>query len=228
MAALCPNCNHPAVEGAVYCIECGAKLRNLCPACNTLNPFGSKFCYGCGSSLSSESAGRGAQGPPRVDVPALPSACPRCGSVNEPGSAYCFSCGLPLDERTAPAPSFAAGVPAGFWIRVLALVIDGVILGVVGIVVTLVTLGILEIILGAVYYTVAVSAWSTTIGKRLLGLYVLRPDGSKVGPGRAFARYWAYAASTFLLFVGYLMVAFREDKRALHDLMCNTVVVRRK
>ena len=69
--------------------------------------------------------------------------------------------------------------------------------------------------------------WATTIGKRAVGLYVLRPDGSKLGPGRAFARYWAPILSALILFIGFLMVAFREDKRALHDLICDTVVVKR-
>jgi len=80
---------------------------------------------------------------------------------------------------------------------------------------------------GITYYTVGVSVWATTIGKRAVGLYVLRPDGSKLGPGRAFARYWAPILSALILFIGFLMVAFREDKRALHDLICDTVVVKR-
>jgi uncharacterized RDD family membrane protein YckC len=124
---------------------------------------------------------------------------------------------------------FPAGRPAGFWIRVAAAIIDAIVLSVIGAVLNLAPLGeVLEIIVSALYYTVGVSIWSTTPGKRAVGIYVLRPDGSKVGPGRAFARWLAYIPSTVLLLGGYLMVAFRRDKRALHDLICDTVVVRRQ
>ena len=83
------------------------------------------------------------------------------------------------------------------------------------------------ILLGVLYVTVGVAVWSTTGGKRVLGLYVLRPDGSKVGVGRAFARYFAHTLSAMVLFTGHLLIAIRKDKRGLHDLICDTVVVKR-
>jgi uncharacterized RDD family membrane protein YckC len=82
------------------------------------------------------------------------------------------------------------------------------------------------LLLGGAYSTVMVAAWRTTITKRLLGLYVVRTDGSRIGLGRAFARYLAYFASILPLFAGFLLVALRRDKRALHDLICDTRVVR--
>ena len=78
------------------------------------------------------------------------------------------------------------------------------------------------------YYTIGVSVYSTTVGKRVLGLYVLRPDGSKLGPGRALARYFATILSGLVLFIGYLMIAFSDNKRGLHDEICDTVVVRNR
>ena len=83
------------------------------------------------------------------------------------------------------------------------------------------------LILGALYYTVGVAVWSTTVGKRALGLYVLRPDGAKAGFGRALARYFAGILSMLLVGIGYLMIGFRSDKRGLHDLICDTVVARK-
>ena len=88
-------------------------------------------------------------------------------------------------------------------------------------------LTLVTLILQLVYFTVAISGWSTTIGKYLMGLYVVRPDGSKIGPGRALARYFAYMLSALLLFIGFIMIGLRQDKRGLHDLICDTVVVRR-
>lgn len=38
-------------------------------------------------------------------------------------------------------------------------------------------------------------------------------------------RYFATFVSTLTLMIGYLMAAFTERKQALHDLMCDTVVV---
>ncbi len=85
---------------------------------------------------------------------------------------------------------------------------------------------LLLLFLTALYYTIGVSVWSTTVGKRIFGLRVLRPDGGKAGAGRALARYFAGVVSFLVLGMGYLIIAFRSDKRGLHDLICDTVVLR--
>ena len=59
--------------------------------------------------------------------------------------------------------------------------------------------------------------------KRLLGLFVLRPNGSRVGLGRRFFR---SMVSTLTFGIGHSMIIFRQDKRGLHDLFADTVVVR--
>ena len=56
---------------------------------------------------------------------------------------------------------------------------------------------------------------------------MVRNDGSKVGIGRAFARYLCYTISFLILGIGFLMILFRPDKRGLHDLICDTKVVYR-
>lgn len=125
--------------------------------------------------------------------------------------------------------------PAGFQIRFIAYLIDAVLLGIATSFLHLIAgeptevsfEGMLDLILNLLYFTVAISVWSATIGKHLLGLCVLRPDGSRVGPGRALARYFAHLLSALLLFVGFIMIGLRQDKRGLHDLICDTVVVRR-
>lgn len=86
---------------------------------------------------------------------------------------------------------------------------------------------LLGFVVGALYYTLTLPVWAATVGTRLLGVRVLRPDGSKVGPGRALARYFAGILSMLIFGVGYLMIALRSDKRGLHDLICDTVVVPR-
>lgn len=171
--------------------------------------------------------------------------CPRCNRISEPGSLFCFSCGLPLDEEWETATQRAvpyAGQPAGFWIRFGAWVIDGIILVAVQMGMIAIWPGFGEyfsvggglhwvdavmFILGVLYYTVGVAVWATTVGKRCLGLYVLRPDGGKVGFGRAMTRYFAGMLSLLLFGIGYIMVGLRSDKRGLHDLICDTAVVRK-
>ena len=169
--------------------------------------------------------------------------CPRCRTVNQDGSIFCFNCGLPLDDTAPadrPAPRYT-GIPAGFWIRFAAAMIDATILAAAQLTLIAIWVGLPEYIesdslihwvdvplvfMTAVYYTIGVSVWATTVGKRVFGLRVLRPDGSKVGPGRALGRYFAGGISFLILGVGYLMIAFRSDKRGLHDVICDTIVLR--
>ncbi len=173
-------------------------------------------------------------------------ACPRCRTVNQTGSLFCFNCGLPLDDVEADAPRTLPPLytsrPAGFWIRLAAWTIDAAILLVGQITLIAAWPGIPEyfesaayfhwidallITLTALYYTVGVSAWSTTVGKRTFGMYVLRPDGAKVAPLRALARYFTSVISFLILGVGYLVIAFHSQKRGMHDVICGTVVVRK-
>lgn len=172
-------------------------------------------------------------------------ACPRCNRISEPGSLFCFSCGLPLDDLESAATRSVvdhASQRAGFGRRFWGWLIDLVVLTAVQMVFIAAWPGfdeyfasdtglhwvdLLSLVVSVLYYTAAVSVWATTIGKRLLGVYVLRPDGSKVGPGRALARYFAGILSMLIFGVGYLMIALRSDQRGLHDLICDTVVIRK-
>lgn len=64
-----------------------------------------------------------------------------------------------------------------------------------------------------------------TLGKMAVGIKVTRTDGRRISFWRAFARYWAYIPSTLVLMIGYLMAAFTRRKQALHDMLCDTLVV---
>lgn len=238
----CPNCGVIASAHSNFCVNCGARLRVACPGCGEVNSAVSRYCHACGRGLVT-----GTESTPFR--PAVIS-CPRCRASNAAGADFCYSCGLPFDEgnrrHARTASVILAGQPAGFWIRAVAAIIDGLCLAAVEFLLIVIAPGIsvdvyfsseaiwgtgtwvdyATLLTGIVYYTVGVSVWATTIGKRVVGIYVLRPDGSKLGPGRAFARYWAPILSALILFIGFLMVAFRQDKRALHDLICDTVVVK--
>ena len=64
-----------------------------------------------------------------------------------------------------------------------------------------------------------------TPGKLALGLKVIRPDGASISFGLAIGRYFAQFLSSITLGIGYIMVGFDEQKRSLHDRVCETRVV---
>ena len=246
----CPQCQREAIEGAVFCNHCGAQLQHRCRRCNTLNPLNSSYCHNCGTEIGSESETEEHTPVSHRGLPSTTSpvpTCPRCHTTNEPGSQYCFHCGLPLEgSTTGTTIPFSVGVatyqgtPAGFWVRVVAYVIDGIVLSVVVGILAAVVFGenyfteedltagdVLGYLLNAAYFTVAVAVWGTTIGKRVFGMYVIRTNGSKVSIGRALARYVMYIVSALPFLLGFIMIGLRRDKRGLHDLICDTRVVKR-
>jgi uncharacterized RDD family membrane protein YckC len=145
---------------------------------------------------------------------------------------------------TASRAADLAGVdappaPAGFWRRAAALLVDAAVVW------ALLELGGLPLAevdarglaarafawtytLGvpAAYFVLSHGTGGRTLGKRLTGARVETADGHAVGYPRALARYLAWWLSAPPLAVGFLMAAARRDRRALHDLVAGTRVVR--
>jgi len=134
----------------------------------------------------------------------------------------------------------------GFWIRAVAKIIDSIIVGIlnfaVAIPLSLVALSqdsshaaaaafflkfALSIGINASYTTFFLGRFAATPGKMACGLKVICADGSRVSYSRALGRYFAEILSGLILYIGYIMVAFDEEKRALHDRICGTRVVYR-
>jgi uncharacterized RDD family membrane protein YckC len=146
-----------------------------------------------------------------------------------------------LREGVASAATFTY---AGFWIRFVAILLDGVILFVASVVVQLafapmlrsgrmdqmlMVLGaeyLIGMVIGATYEGVFVSRYGATPGKMALDLKVIRPDGGPISLGRAVGRYFAKIVSGIILMIGYIMAGFDSEKRALHDLICDTRVIK--
>lgn len=187
-------------------------------------------------------------------------SCPRCNSTNDETSICCDSCGYPFGEAQSRRNSSSedhtrqydatansrTGQLAGYWIRLMAFVVDTVTMVVVALLVALAleipvsewsapdgwnVAAILSIVwlLGIVHSTLLVATWSTTLGKQLFGLRVVRTDGSKVRICRAFSRALSFFVlfSPIILVISSLMIALRRDKRGLHDSICDTKVVYR-
>ncbi len=198
------------------------------------------------------------------DTAAAPAATPTFRRptaqlhLAKPASASCTQCGrsVPADTLVQKGEAMLCAAceeavgqflrPAGFWIRALAKLIDGIILNIIiGVIVAIcimmliggIVLGNLEPIiklvrtialpltaLQAIYMTLLVGKFGATPGKMALRLVILRADGSPVSYGRALGRFFAEFLSSILC-IGYIMAAFDADKRALHDRICGTLVV---
>jgi uncharacterized RDD family membrane protein YckC/type II secretory pathway pseudopilin PulG len=141
----------------------------------------------------------------------------------------------PMDNEAPPAanpsPADTSEFSAGFWIRGGAYMIDGFLVAIVSIVLTMIlpgALGILaRLLVSAGYFTVMpVMNQGQTVGKMAAGVAVVRDDGSPLTYGRAFVRWLGYLLSGITLCLGFICAAFTPRKRALHDYIADTRVVR--
>lgn len=109
---------------------------------------------------------------------------------------------------------------AGFWPRFFAWAVDAVILGILSVV-----LNLLMIPIAIAYGVVPPVMWGGTPGKLLLGLRIVKPDGSPIGYKESVIRWLATALSGLILGIGYLMIAWDPERRALHDRIAGTRVI---
>lgn len=68
--------------------------------------------------------------------------------------------------------------------------------------------------------------FGATLGKMMIGARVVLADGSPITFRIAAFRWIAGRLSDMICYTGYLFIAFRRDKRALHDLLVGTQVVK--
>ncbi|HEV2444995.1 MAG TPA: RDD family protein [Candidatus Sulfopaludibacter sp.] len=188
--------------------------------------------------------------------------CSECGRVTPADElaqfgdrlicAYCKQAyAQKLREGVTPV---AAATYAGFWIRVVAVIIDAIVTGVLqGLVWAAVgapvwsrrfepgmrpeeffgplmgvigTGWLIGAAVNACYEALFVSKLGATPGKMALGLKVVRPDGRLLDLGRSFGRHFAKILSGLILCIGFIMVGFDSEKRGLHDMICDSRVVR--
>lgn len=134
---------------------------------------------------------------------------------------------------------------AGFWIRFVAALVDGILVNIIAYAAGLMigisyamgatevdetTLGVAGAIVGLgvfwLYHAIFESnAGQATPGKRLLDLKVTDDNGERLSFGRATGRTFAKYISLLPLMAGYLMAGWTQKKQALHDFMASTLVV---
>jgi len=90
-----------------------------------------------------------------------------------------------------------------------------------------VTLQLLQLAITATYTTWLVGKYGATLGKMACQLKVITADGGRVSYPRALGRYFAEILSSIILLIGYIMAAFDDEKRTLHDRICNTRVIKK-
>jgi uncharacterized RDD family membrane protein YckC len=89
------------------------------------------------------------------------------------------------------------------------------------------TYGFIIFAISLAYYVFFVGRYGATPGKMALKLRIVRSDRSKLTYWRATARYFAQIVTSLTLLIGYIMAAFDSEKRALHDYLCDTRVIKR-
>lgn len=71
------------------------------------------------------------------------------------------------------------------------------------------------------------SAKQATFGKRAMKIIVTEEQGQRLTFGRASGRAFARLLSGMFFSVGYIIAALTARKQALHDLIANTLVLRK-
>ncbi|GGJ97343.1 RDD family protein [Luteimonas terricola] len=87
---------------------------------------------------------------------------------------------------------------------------------------------LLYYVAAALYFSLFESSrHQATPGKMALGIKVVDQHGQRLSFGHALGRWVAATLSYLTLYIGFLMAAFTERKRALHDMVAGTLVVDR-
>lgn len=160
--------------------------------------------------------------------------CQACGANVPDGTAFCTSCGRPIAGYSVGQSGGAASVVmappgtvagtstafAGFWLRLVAAILDNVILTVptapLAILIFATMLPGLAMARGnpallfatlfprIIFFVILIlavkwlywalmeaSGWQATLGKKALGLYVTDLEGNRVSFGKASGRFWS-------------------------------------
>jgi predicted Zn finger-like uncharacterized protein len=257
MNITCPKCNFSKTLDPAKIPD--SPVRVHCPKC------GDSFTFDKGPKQSHPSARE------KEELAPEQVSCPACGLI-QTSSDRCSGCGViytklkarqeerrekpcvdSINPSVSDLPKIVSELPpgqqlkAGFWIRVVAYIIDFLLLWTVQyllsllIGVTLNMIGLsaegdpsLDIVIwlfGAAlsisYAVFFIGYCGQTPGKMVLHIKVICTDGSPVSYGRAALReVLGKFISGILLGIGYLMVAFDSQKQGLHDKIANTYVIK--
>ena len=80
-------------------------------------------------------------------------------------------------------------------------------------------------LVGLAYVPVMLAWRGQTLGKIVMKIRVVNPDGSKINGWKAVGRWLSEFASACICGIGYIFAFFDEERRALHDRIASTRVV---
>ena len=161
------------------------------------------------------------------------TGCRSCGHENPSEARFCANCGSALNIAAGkPVPAEMSAAPEiaveymGFGIRFVAALIDGLIL----LAVFFAIRGVVPffiILAPLLYFWLFTSFRGQTPGKMIVGIRVVNADGNVPGLGYAALReVLGKCVSTLVILVGFFWITWNYRKRALHDLIAGTFVVR--
>jgi uncharacterized RDD family membrane protein YckC len=193
---------------------------------------------------------------PHLELPPGQVVCRECGQlVNAEDAlqigdaAICAACKPTYLQKMREGLATAAPSPfryAGFWIRVPAALIDGVLLFAISTGIDVMSgstflqavgfgnsiwdtrqsvLFAVDTIIDTTYSVVFVTKYGGTLGKLACGIRVITAEGNRLTYRHSLARALAQWLSTIPCGLGFVLAAFDGQKRALHDMICNTRVI---
>jgi uncharacterized RDD family membrane protein YckC len=170
----------------------------------------------------------------------------------EPGNAPSLA-RAPASVQGGDAQGLSPEAPfvyAGFWLRMAAALVDGLVLFIPFCVITMVVIVVFKllgaskgddgifliatawplatILMTSFYFALMErSPWQATLGKLAVGLRVSDIEGHRLTLGRAMGRTLAKYISLMTIGIGYVMCGFTEKKQTLHDMIAKCLVLRR-
>jgi uncharacterized RDD family membrane protein YckC len=147
----------------------------------------------------------------------------------------------PMPYGAQPPMAYAAQARyGGFWIRVVAYIIDAILLGIVGAIVSVIFQAnpnhpqspgysiaqTVNFLIGAAYFIGLWTYWGSSVGQRILKLRVVDASTQQpIGIGKAILRYIGLIVSFIVCFIGVIWVAFDGRKQGWMDKIAGTVVL---
>jgi uncharacterized RDD family membrane protein YckC len=148
--------------------------------------------------------------------------CTNCRHEISPLATACPECGHPTGVRAE-----TSGEYADFWARFGGALLDGLILAVPSFALNLTVPIVGGFVIDFLYHWLTVAYWDgQTVGKRVVGVRVTRPDRQPVDPGVAAARAAMRIVSGLALLIGFLWAAWDPERRTWHDMVADTRVYR--
>lgn len=181
---------------------------------------------------------------------------PAAETIQFGGRAVCATCKPAFVQGLKEGAIMPGAVRyGGFWIRFAARLIDGIVLWLVNTLIQVplmlaffgsVTpnpsapgpqnlsaffalygvIVLLQISVSAAYEVLFLGRFGATPGKLACRLKVVTSENRPISYGRAFGRFFGTWLSGLTIGIGYIIAAFDDEKRSLHDRICDTRVVK--